>query len=100
MHTRTLARLFALAACGLVVASGSKLRAYLHAGLSRELSVHNRVSLLWAASVWDNLLSPSEEQRFGRRGSQPSAPRRRFPARRLLPGLVMFLSAAIIFRLR
>jgi len=38
----------------------AKLKTYLRAALSQETSLHNRVSLLWAASAWDGLLSPSE----------------------------------------
>lgn len=46
-------------------AGGSaKLRAYLRAGLSQNLSTHNRLSLLWAASVWDGLLSDEETMRI------------------------------------
>jgi hypothetical protein len=44
--------------------ASAKLRAYLRAGLSRNLSVHNRLSLLWAASVWDGLLSDEETKRL------------------------------------
>lgn len=44
--------------------ASSKLRAYLRAGLSRSLSVHNRLSLLWSASAWDELLSQEETKRL------------------------------------
>jgi hypothetical protein len=40
--------------------ASSKLRNYLRSGLSKDLSVHNRLSLLWAASVWEGLLSREE----------------------------------------
>jgi len=40
--------------------ASSRLRAYLRAGLSQSLSIHNRLSLLWAASAWDELLSKEE----------------------------------------
>jgi hypothetical protein len=42
----------------------SKLKAYLRAGLSRELSAHNRLSLLWAASLFEGLLSEEEKNRL------------------------------------
>ncbi len=44
--------------------ASSKLRAYLRAGLSPSLSIHNRLSLLWAASAWDGLLSGEEAKRL------------------------------------
>ena len=42
--------------------SSAKLKRYLRAGLSEDLSLHNRISLLWAASVWEGLLSASETE--------------------------------------
>lgn len=44
--------------------ASATLRAYLRAGLSQNLSTHNRLSLLWAASVWDGLLSDEETMRI------------------------------------
>ena len=40
--------------------SSAKLRAYLRAGMTTELSLHNRIALLWAASTWGGLLSKTE----------------------------------------
>ena len=42
----------------------AKLRGYLRAGLAGELSPHNRLALLWAASAWDGLLSKVETERL------------------------------------
>ena len=42
----------------------SRLRRYLREGLARELSAHNRLALLWAASVWPTLLSHEEQDRL------------------------------------
>ncbi len=42
----------------------AKLKAYLRAGLSQKPSLHSRLSLLWAASVWDGLLSDEEAGRL------------------------------------
>ncbi len=42
----------------------ARLRRYLRGGLSGETNLHNRLSLLWAASVWDGLLSESEVSRL------------------------------------
>ena len=44
--------------------ASSKLRAHLRRGLSQSLSLHNRLSLLWAASAWDGLLSDDETNRL------------------------------------
>lgn len=38
----------------------TRLRKFLRAGLGREMSLHNRLSLLWAASAWPELLSETE----------------------------------------
>jgi hypothetical protein len=42
------------------VEATSRLRSYLRSGLSTNLNVHNRLALLWAASVWEGLLSREE----------------------------------------
>jgi hypothetical protein len=42
--------------------ASEKLRSFLRAGLSRETSSHNRLSLLWAASAWKGLLTPEEKR--------------------------------------
>ena len=44
--------------------ASAKLRAYLRAGLSGYLNLHNRLALLWASSAWDELLSDAEQQRL------------------------------------
>jgi hypothetical protein len=41
-------------------AGKEKLRGFLRDGLSRNLSLHNRLALLWAASTWPDLLSERE----------------------------------------
>jgi hypothetical protein len=42
----------------------ARLRSFLRAGLDRDLSLHNRLSLLWAASTWPELLSEPERARL------------------------------------
>ena len=42
----------------------AKLRSYLRSGLTSEMSPHNRLALLWAASAWDGLLSNVEKSRL------------------------------------
>ena len=44
--------------------ASAKLEAYLRAGLARDMSLHNRISLLWAASTWDGLLTPAEAKKL------------------------------------
>jgi squalene-hopene/tetraprenyl-beta-curcumene cyclase len=41
-----------------------RLRGFLRSGLTRELSLHNRLALLWAASQWSGLLSKDERARL------------------------------------
>ena len=42
----------------------ARLRRYLRGGLSDDTSLHNRLSLLWAASIWDGLLSEADVSRL------------------------------------
>ena len=42
----------------------ARLRRYLRGGLSDDTSLHNRLSLLWAASTWDGLLSEADVSRL------------------------------------
>jgi hypothetical protein len=40
----------------------ARLRSYLRSGLEGEISLHNRLSLLWASSVWPDLVTSSERK--------------------------------------
>ena len=42
----------------------SRLRRYLRGGLSGDTSLHNRLSLLWAATTWNGLLSEADVTRL------------------------------------
>ncbi len=66
-------------------ASAAKLRTYLRSGMTTEMSLHNRIALLWAASAWDGLLSKTETAGLVEKVVEQQGPAGGFRPQKALP---------------